>query len=631
MKLLRYLSVVLIVALLAAGFSSVIPAQAASLVQVTNFGANPTGLQMHLYVPDNMTYPAPLLVAVHYCTGSGPAFFSGTEFATLANQYKFIIIYPSATRTGQCYDVSSPGAFSHTGNSDPAGIISMVNYVKQNYNIDSSRVFVTGASSGAMMTNVLLGDYPDVFKAGAAFMGVPFGCFAASAGDPTNPANQAGWNSTCSSGQSIKTPQEWGDLVRSAYPGYTGARPRMQVWHGATDTTLSYPNLNEEIKQWTNVLGVSQTPTFTDTPQSGWTRTRYGGTGVGAPVEAISISGVGHSLPLAGQALMALQFFGLTTPPGATPTRTFTPNGPTNTPTRTFTPNGPTNTPTSTTPPVAGNLLTNADMENSTTNWVVNGAGTLSSDTTQFHGGTRSVKTTGRTASWNGIGQNVAVSNFPTSGQNYTVSIWVRSQTGTPTVKATLRLTASTTTYVSLATTAINSTGWTLVTGTGPVSWSGTLTGVLFYVETAAGTDNLYIDDASLSSGAAGPTNTPTRTFTPGAPTNTPTNTPVGPTNTPTNTTIAPTNTPTQGSGGTCSPVTSTITSPYTFDGAGTFCWQASTLGSYLNSWNTTSVSVNGTNYTNIWVGVSSLPAKINGFWYISYNSSVSWGHFEAK
>jgi hypothetical protein len=168
------------------------------------------------------------------------------------------------------------------------------------------------------------------------------------------------------------------------------------------------------------------------------------------------------------------------------------------------------------------NILTNADMESGTTNWVVNGVGTLSSDTTQFHGGTHSVKITGRTSAWNGIGQNVAVSNFPTSGQNWTVSVWVRSQTGTPTAVATVRLTASTTTYVNLASAAINSTGWTQLTATTPVSWSGTLTGVLFYVETAAGTDNLYIDDASLSNASAGgPTNTPggptpTRTPTPG-------------------------------------------------------------------------------------------------------------------
>jgi chitodextrinase len=124
------------------------------------------------------------------------------------------------------------------------------------------------------------------------------------------------WNSTCSNGQLIRTPQEWGNLVRNAFPGYSGARPRMQIWHGTEDTTLRFPNFDEEIKQWTNVLGVSQTPSFTDSPQANWTRTRYGGTGVGAPVEANRLQGVGHSLPLAGQAALAIQFFGLDTTGG---------------------------------------------------------------------------------------------------------------------------------------------------------------------------------------------------------------------------------------------------------------------------------------------------------------------------
>jgi len=210
--------------------------------------------------------------------------------------------------------VSSPQALRHDGGSDPVGIISMVRWVLANRSGDSSRVFVTGASSGGMMTNVMLGDYPDVFKAGAAFMGVPFGCFATTDGSM--------WNTACANGQISHTPQDWGTMVRNAFPGFTGTRPRMQVWHGDQDATLQFPNFGEEIKQWTNVLGVSQTPSSTDTPQSGWTRTRYGGTGTMPPVEAIRIAGVGHSLPLAGQAAMAIAFFGLNStqsPPPSSP------------------------------------------------------------------------------------------------------------------------------------------------------------------------------------------------------------------------------------------------------------------------------------------------------------------------
>ncbi|HEU5472589.1 MAG TPA: PHB depolymerase family esterase [Actinophytocola sp.] len=294
------------------------PARAASLVEVTGFGNNPSNLRMHLYVPDRVAAPRPpILVAVHYCTGSGPAFFSGTEFARLADQHGFIVIYPSATRSGNCFDVYTQQALRRDGGSDPVGIRSMVTYVEQRFNGDPNRVFVTGASSGGMMTNVLVANYPDVFKAGAPFMGVPDTCFA------TTPPNT--WNSECANGTVIRTAQQWGDAARGAFPGYTGPRPRMQIWHGTADSTLRFPNFGEQVKQWTNVHGVSQTPTQTDTPQAGWTRTRYGGTGTMAPVEAIRLEGVGHSLPMAGQAALAIAFFGLNTvPPPVTTTTTTT-------------------------------------------------------------------------------------------------------------------------------------------------------------------------------------------------------------------------------------------------------------------------------------------------------------------
>ncbi|HEX5402732.1 MAG TPA: PHB depolymerase family esterase [Pseudonocardiaceae bacterium] len=311
-----------VVALLAAAMAVVLgapSASAATLVQVTNFGFNPTNLGMYVYVPTTVAPHPAILVAVHQCTGSGPGFFGSTQFASLADQFGFIVIYPSSTRAGSCFDVSTPQALTHNGSSDPAGIVSMVNYVETHNNGDPTRVFVTGASSGGMMTNVLLADYPDVFKAGAAFMGVPATCFATT--DPSM------WNAQCANGQIIKTAQQWGDLARGADPGYTGSRPRVQLWHGTADTTLFYPNFGEEIKQWTNVLGVSQTPTSTDTPQAGWTRTRYANAAGAVQVEAYSIAGAGHVLPLTGMAINAIQFFGLnsatpppvTTPPVTTP------------------------------------------------------------------------------------------------------------------------------------------------------------------------------------------------------------------------------------------------------------------------------------------------------------------------
>ncbi|GAA0913142.1 hypothetical protein GCM10009558_020970 [Virgisporangium aurantiacum] len=283
------------------------PAAAASLVEVTNFGTNPGGMRMHVYVPDTRPGNPAIVVAMHGCGGSGPGFYSGSEFASLADRYGFVVIYPTATQQagfGNCFDVWSDASKRRGAGSDPMSIMSMITYAQRQYGGDPQRVFATGSSSGGMMTNALLALYPDVFKAGAAFMGVPFTCFANAADFPPS-------SSRCTGGSMNRTPQEWGDAVRQAYPGYAGARPRVQLWHGTNDTLVPYSLLQEAIEQWTNVFGLSQTPTATDTPQANWNRRRYADTSGTVQVEAYSIQGAGHSLPMGGMAAAAIQFFGL--------------------------------------------------------------------------------------------------------------------------------------------------------------------------------------------------------------------------------------------------------------------------------------------------------------------------------
>ncbi len=303
----RLISTVLAVGLaLGMGLQAAPHAAAASLTQVTNFGSNPSNLLMYLYVPNNVKPDPPILLALHGCQGSGPYLYSSTDFGSLADRYGFIVIYPSTNPSGSCWDVSSDQALKRNGGSDPVGLMSMITYTEQHYGGNPNAVYVTGESSGGMMTNVMLADYPDVFKAGAAFMGVPYHCFYT--------GSVRGWNSACAQGQIIMTPQQWGDLVRNtADPGYTGARPRVQLWHGTADTTLNYNNLGEEIKQWTNVLGVSQTPSSSDTPVTNWNRTRYNDGSGTTRVEAYSIAGAGHQLPIQGtqMAAYAIHFMGL--------------------------------------------------------------------------------------------------------------------------------------------------------------------------------------------------------------------------------------------------------------------------------------------------------------------------------
>lgn len=283
------------------------PASAASLTQVTNFGANPGGAQMYVYAPDTRPANPAILLALHGCGGSGPGFYSGSEFASLADQYGFIVIYPSAEQQagfGKCWDTWSDAAKVRGGGSDPVSLVSMITYVEQTYHGDANRVYVTGSSSGGMMTDEMLALYPDVFKAGAAYMGVPFDCFA-------NAADYPPGTSKCTGGSMVRTAQQWGDEVRAADPGYSGPRPPIQLWHGTADTLVPYQLLQEDIKQWTDVFGLSQTPTSSDTPHSGWSRSRFADSSGKVDVEAYSIQGAGHVLPETGMAAYAIHFFGL--------------------------------------------------------------------------------------------------------------------------------------------------------------------------------------------------------------------------------------------------------------------------------------------------------------------------------
>jgi acetylxylan esterase len=287
-----------------------LPAQAAGTVQqISNFGANPSGIGMYLYTPANVATRPAIVVNPHACHGKGTDVCGPSgAFAQQADKYGFLVVCPSAVSSDGCWDVHSASVLAHDGGGDAAGIVSMVKWVIDNKNGDADRVFVAGHSSGGMMTNVMLGSYPDVFKAGAAYAGVPFACYAQGAVD------SLGWNSNCAQGKVTMTGKEWGDLVRAAFPAFAGLRPRIQIWHGTKDDTVFFQNFKEEIKQWTNVLGVSETPTTTENnaSQSTWIRTRYADAAGVVWVEAIEETGQPHNLVV--DAAAAIHFFGLDQP-----------------------------------------------------------------------------------------------------------------------------------------------------------------------------------------------------------------------------------------------------------------------------------------------------------------------------
>jgi acetylxylan esterase len=127
-------------------------AAAAQLTQVSDFGENSSGAKMFIYVPDNLATSPAIIVAIHYCSGTAQAYYSGSPYARLAETHGFIVIYPESPYSGTCWDVSSDATLTHDGGANSNSIANMVTYTIGQYGADTSRVFVTGSSSGAMMT-----------------------------------------------------------------------------------------------------------------------------------------------------------------------------------------------------------------------------------------------------------------------------------------------------------------------------------------------------------------------------------------------------------------------------------------------------------------------------------------------
>ncbi|RYO81805.1 hypothetical protein DL762_006930 [Monosporascus cannonballus] len=261
----------------------------AQLRQVPNYGGSARSqAQMWVYVPDNVVANPPLVVVLHSCQSSAQAYFQNSviPWRRGSDGKGYVTVWPSSPNPGTCWDVSSAQSLTRDGGGDSTAIAAMVQFALKEYRADPSRVYVTGGSSGAMMANVLAATYPDQIAAVSAYSGVAAGCFRG--------AGVAQWNNTCSGGRSVTTPQAWGDVARAMYPGYDGARPKIQVWHGGVDTTIAPQNYQEEIKQWTNVFGVSQEPTAErqNFPQPGYVTSDFGDN-----VQGIFARSVGHSVP----------------------------------------------------------------------------------------------------------------------------------------------------------------------------------------------------------------------------------------------------------------------------------------------------------------------------------------------
>jgi len=258
------------------------------LRELTGFGANPGNLRMFAYVPEHLPPMAPLVIALHGCTQTADEYDHGTGWWSLADSLGFAVVYPQqqpANNPKNCFSWFLPDDIAR-GHGEALSIREMVDYAIAKFATDHRKVFVTGLSAGGAMASVMLATYPEVFAGGAIIAGLPYGCasnvqqaFEAMFAEQGHPA------------------QALGDRVRAA-SRHRGPWPKISVWHGTSDPIVKPSNGEDIIRQWTNVHGLSESPSHHEFIED-HTRRVWSDTNGEALIEAFSISGMSHGVPLA--------------------------------------------------------------------------------------------------------------------------------------------------------------------------------------------------------------------------------------------------------------------------------------------------------------------------------------------
>ena len=136
------------------------------------------------------------------------------------------------------------------------------------------------------MASVMLATYPEVFAGGAIIAGLPYGCAS-----NVQQAFEAMFTKQGHAAQAL------GDRVRAA-SRHRGPWPKISVWHGASDPIVKPFKGEDIIRQWTNVHGLSDSPSYQESIGS-HTRRIWNDANGTVLIEAFSISGMAHGVPLA--------------------------------------------------------------------------------------------------------------------------------------------------------------------------------------------------------------------------------------------------------------------------------------------------------------------------------------------
>ena len=237
--------------------------------------ANTAGSRTYkVYAPSGGDGPLPVVLMLHGCTQDPDDFAAGTRMNEVAEERKFLVVYPCQPQSAnlqKCWNWFQASEQRREGG-EPSLLAGIALEVVAAFGADASRVYVAGLSAGGAAAAILAATHADVFAA----VGVHSGLACGAARDmPSAFAAMSG--------------------AGAVAPRPDGSNVPTIVFHGDADTTVKPANGRQVIAQ-ASPAGLTEAVTRGATPAGrAYTRTDHIGPAGAHVLEHWELHGAGHA------------------------------------------------------------------------------------------------------------------------------------------------------------------------------------------------------------------------------------------------------------------------------------------------------------------------------------------------